>query len=80
MFAYSCLTGVRHYERVCFECDEVDIAGLCWMCTECTDVYLCSKCYVQAGHVMDHEFRVKAFLDSNGCVACMRAHVYFLIS
>nr|KAG5706472.1 hypothetical protein BaRGS_032865 [Batillaria attramentaria] len=48
--------GVRHNGTTCAGCDEKNIYGMLWRCTQCTDCTLCPLCYVLDKHDTKHPF------------------------
>lgn len=48
--------GVRHKGTTCAGCNEQDIYGMLWQCSECKACTLCPLCYVQDKHDTKHAF------------------------
>ena len=56
--------GIVHKGVSCSECNASDIAGLRWSCVNCENVDLCSKCYHDSQHNIDHFFVVMSSPES----------------
>ncbi|XP_068753853.1 E3 ubiquitin-protein ligase MIB2-like [Montipora capricornis] len=53
--------GVLHTNVPCNECKKQEIEGMRWECCDCVNYNLCSLCYMNDKHVLDHGFsRVEA--------------------
>lgn len=53
--------GVAHTNISCNECKKPAIEGILWECCDCLNYNLCSSCYMNDKHVLDHGFnRVEA--------------------
>ncbi|PVD35494.1 hypothetical protein C0Q70_02457 [Pomacea canaliculata] len=48
--------GVRHLGETCAVCGEKDVCGMLWRCRDCDDCCLCTQCYCEDKHDVDHEF------------------------
>lgn len=48
--------GVRHYNIICNSCKKHGIAGMRWKCIVCPNVDLCTLCYMNDKHDMNHAF------------------------
>ena len=49
-------TGCKHVGVTCEECRITNITGMRWICVKCPDTNLCSRCYHEGKHSLDHEF------------------------
>lgn len=49
--------GIVHSSVICDSCRENDIKGMRWKCTKCYDFDLCTSCYMNGKHSLDHEFQ-----------------------
>lgn len=49
--------GVRHESTTCDACHENGIAGIRWKCMVCNDYDLCTSCYMNDKHDVDHKFK-----------------------
>ena len=52
----SISAGVKHSDIVCGWCSSQYIAGILWKCVQCLKYYLCSSCYHNNKHTLEHEF------------------------
>ena len=69
MIVSECLTtgllllilGVIHTNVSCSECKKQSIEGIRWECSDCVNFNLCSSCYMNEKHALDHVFnRIEA--------------------
>ncbi|XP_056006019.1 E3 ubiquitin-protein ligase MIB2-like isoform X2 [Ostrea edulis] len=49
--------GVKHLSRTCEGCQKRTIIGVLWKCASCNDVNLCTPCYYQDKHDLNHPFQ-----------------------
>nr|XP_039250524.1 E3 ubiquitin-protein ligase MIB2-like isoform X1 [Styela clava] len=56
-------SGVKHFNKRCDGCGRRGIKGIRWQCTQCDDYDLCTKCYMDNVHNLQHKFR--RFLSNN---------------
>ncbi|XP_062578088.1 uncharacterized protein LOC134239973 [Saccostrea cucullata] len=56
-------TGAKHEAHECDNCREYPIRGIKWRCLYCKDYDLCTRCYMQDKHNINHPFHRK--LDNN---------------
>lgn len=52
----SAPSGEVHKHIVCDVCNEQDVKGLRWKCTDCDDFDLCTICYMNDKHKKEHGF------------------------
>jgi hypothetical protein len=50
------VVGALHKFHACDGCDEAPIRGMRWRCLHCGDYDLCSECYMNDVHNLDHAF------------------------
>ncbi|XP_033764387.1 E3 ubiquitin-protein ligase MIB2-like isoform X2 [Pecten maximus] len=48
--------GIKHEYISCSECTVTPIAGMRWKCSSCTDINLCTPCYMADKHNIKHGF------------------------
>lgn len=61
-------SGIVFREKKCSECRAEPIYGMCWKCTSCDDVCICSVCYFRDKHSTDHAFIRYTTPNSEGLV------------
>ena len=55
------ILGVIHTNVSCHECKKQSIEGIRWECSDCVSFNLCSSCYMNDKHPLDHGFnRIEA--------------------
>ena len=58
-----CPVGISHPNITCCACHQQHIHGMRWKCTMCPDVNLCTPCYYNGDHSLEHAF---SCIISNG--------------
>lgn len=49
-------TGVRHNNIICSSCKKHGIAGMRWKCLFCPSYDMCTSCYMNGKHDLNHTF------------------------
>ena len=55
-FLHLFFLGVKHRTVTCDGCKENPLCGKRWKCADCSDFDLCSICYNDGKHDLNHEF------------------------
>ena len=48
--------GMKHVNIICDSCRQNGIFGMRWKCVKCYDFDLCTPCYNDGKHTLEHEF------------------------
>lgn len=48
--------GCKHVGVTCDVCRTSDFTGMRWKCMKCPDTDLCTQCYNEGSHCLDHDF------------------------
>ncbi|KAK3722092.1 hypothetical protein QZH41_019853, partial [Actinostola sp. cb2023] len=62
----SAPSGVVFTRVTCDGCGEPSIHGTCWHCSDCPDYDLCTTCYMNDEHILDHTFICKLHENHQG--------------
>ena len=54
LFCWS--SGVHHADVACSECRKQSIEGMRWQCDNCIGINLCTLCYMNDAHSVEHTF------------------------
>nr|XP_018669408.1 zinc finger protein (ZZ-type)-2 isoform X1 [Ciona intestinalis] len=77
----SAVAGVTHEDKKCKTCTECPIYGTLWKCYDCMDFYLCSDCYHNNEHSLQHKFwRLAKPGDKKTLVPCRNNSTSNLVS
>lgn len=58
--------GIVFRDKKCSECRAEPVYGMCWKCTSCSDVCICSVCYFRDKHSTEHAFTRYTTPNSEG--------------
>lgn len=56
LLSHSIIKGVRHANIICDGCSKSGLAGIRFRCAQCQNFDLCSSCYGDDVHDLNHEF------------------------
>ena len=56
LYLYCRLTGLKHPHVTCDGCKQAPLAGIRYKCANCPNYDLCSTCFGNDVHDMQHEF------------------------
>lgn len=64
LFLFYTHVAVHHPNIVCDACRKSDIEGMRFKCLKCMDFDLCTNCYMNSKHEMNHKFVLLETPDS----------------